>query len=271
MKKRFSLTLFEGKVKENRCDVSPENVPDTKEDKASDRKARFEELIKGEFKDLYCEKIKAIVSKRLKGSELLRQKLEKADRIMDILADRYKADKNDIDAILKFVETDDSLIADNAKEKGIDPESYRYIKNLENENRYYKEMEQKSKDDAKMDEQMRIWHTQSEDTAREYPDFDLGKEMSEAAFVELIRNGVDIKTAYRVMHLKEITDAIRKESAAQAEKETTERLLSTQRRPVENGMSAQSPALIKTDVSKLTPQQRAAIAKRVAMGEKITF
>ena len=50
-----------------------------------------------------------------------------------------------------------------------------------------------------------------------------------------------------------------------------ERLLSQKRRPVENGLSAQSPAIIKTDVSKLTPEQRALIAKRAAMGETITF
>ena len=46
---------------------------------------------------------------------------------------------------------------------------------------------------------------------------------------------------------------------------------SVKSRPVENGSNDLSAAILKSDVSKLTPEQRAEIAKRVARGENITF
>lgn len=265
MKNKFTLDLFDEKEKV----ASPENKPAEK-DKA-DRKAEFEALIKGEYKDLYAAKIKDIISKRFRGNDVLKDKLSKFEGIIEVLSDRYGVSKDDLELLAKKVADDDALISDNAKEKGIDVENYRYIKSLEKENQYYKALEEKSKQQHKMQEQVKKWYDESEEIAKSYPDFDINAEIANAKFIELLRSGVDMKTAYEVVHHADIIEAIKNKSAMEAEKETTERLLSVAGRPVENGMSAQSPALVKTDVSKLTPEQRAQIAKRVSMGETITF
>ncbi len=261
MKNKFTLNLFDEK----------ENQPKPEAQPKRDRKAEFEALIKGEYKDLYSEKIKEIISKRLKGSDNLKGKLTKFEEIIEVLADRYKVDKNDLEKLSKLVAADDELIMESAKEKGVDAQNYRYIKNLEKENRYFKDMEIKAKQQQAIEQQIKKWYDESEQLAGLYPDFDINNEIANAKFIELLKNGVDMKTAYEVVHHSEIIDAIKNKSALEAEKQTTERLLSVDRRPVENGMSAQSPVLLKTDVSKLTPEQRASIAKRVAMGETITF
>lgn len=265
MKNKFKLDLFGEKEipknPENKCDENPK----------ADKKAEFEALIKGEYKDVFAAKIKEIISKRLKGNEIIKGKLNKFEEIVEILADRYNVDKNDLETLTKMVSNDDSLISDNAKEKGMDVENYRYIKNLEKENQHYRALEQKAAQQQKIQQQVKKWYEESEEIAKEYPDFDISTEIANAKFIELLRSGVDMKTAYEVVHHADIIEAIKNQSAADAEKQTTERLLSTQRRPVENGLSSQSSALVKTDVSKLTPQQRAQIAKRVAMGETITF
>ncbi len=265
MKNNFKLDLFDEKEKV----ANPENKP--AETQKVDKKAEFEALIKGEYKDLYAAKIKEIISKRLKGNEALKGKLAKLEEIIEVLADRYKVDKNDLEALTKKVADDDALISDNAKEKGMDVQNYRYIKNLEKENQYYKALEQEKAQQHKMQEQVKKWYDESEEIAKAYPDFDISAEIANAKFIELIRGGVDMKTAYEVVHHADIIEAIKNKSAMEAEKQTTERLLSVAGRPVENGLSAQSPALVKTDVSKLTPEQRAQIAKRAAMGETITF
>lgn len=260
MKKLFTLNLFDEK-----------ELPKSDSKPIKDKKAEFEALIKGEYKDLYCEKIKEIISKRLKNTDALKEKLAKADQIIEVLADRYKTDKGDLEKIAELVSGDDELISENAKEKGIDTQNYRYIKSLEKENHYYKELQNKEKQQQAMEHQIKKWYDESEQLAQNYPDFDMNSEVANEKFVALIKNGVDMKTAYEVVHHDEIINAIKDKSAKEAEKQTTERLLSVDRRPVENGLSAQSPALVKTDVSKLTPQQRANIAKRVSMGETITF
>ena len=61
-------------------------------------------------------------------------------------------------------------------------------------------------------------------------------------------------------------------SAAMEAKEKTAQAIKTRgQRPLENGMTSKSTALYKTDVSKLSPAERAEIAKRVAKGEIISF
>ena len=80
-----------------------------------------------------------------------------------------------------------------------------------------------------------------------------------------------MKTAYEVIHHEDILEKIRKENAAEAKKAATMELEARLSRPVENGLSSQSSAVIKKDVSLLTPEERAEIAKRAAKGEIISF
>ncbi|MBQ7901611.1 MAG: hypothetical protein IJ365_06585 [Clostridia bacterium] len=254
----FEHTKTEDKAKQAAAD---------KVEKADDRKQKFEQLIKGEYKDLYSQKIKDIVSKRFKGIDELKDKLAAAQDILAILSEKYGIDEGDLDALRSKVMTDDSLISEQAQRKGIDAESYRYIRNLERQNEYLKKQMSRSKEQA----QIARWYNETEAIAKEYPDFDINEEIENAKFIELIKNGVDMKTAYEVVHHADIINRIKQSTAAQAQKTAAEQMQSRDSRPVENGLSAQSPALIKTDISKLTPEQRADIARRVAMGEKITF
>jgi predicted house-cleaning noncanonical NTP pyrophosphatase (MazG superfamily) len=65
----------------------------------NDKKAEFEALISGKYKDLFSEKVKEIISKRLKGAEDAKNKLAKYEEVIEIVADKFGADKNDIDLI----------------------------------------------------------------------------------------------------------------------------------------------------------------------------
>lgn len=261
------LNIFEQKENEKNVDPTQENTQDV----TVDPKEKFEQLIKGEYKDIYNRKIKDIISKRLKGIDALKEKLASMQDIIDILSEKYGVDPSDISALSAKVMEDDSLISEQAGKKGVDVNNYRYIKSLEQENRYYKELAQRDKEKAKMADAIGRWYSETEQVAKDYPDFDINEEMENAMFIQLIRNGVDMKTAYEVVHHPDIIENIKKTSSENAAKAMREQMQSVNSRPVENGLSAQSPAVFKTDVSKLTPGQRAEIAKRVAMGEKISF
>ncbi len=261
------LQLFEQKNSEK--NVNPV-LPQT-EEPAGDRKEKFEQLIKGEYKDIYSRKIKDIISKRLKGMEELKAKLAGMQDIIDILSEKYGVDANDISALRANVMDDDSLIIEQADKKGLDVKNYRYIKSLELENRYYKERAEREREKAQMADAIGRWYNETELVAKDYPEFDINEEMENAMFIQLIKNGVDMKTAYEVVHHMDIIEKIKKTSSEDAAKAVREQMQSVNSRPVENGLSAQSPAVFKTDVSKLTPAQRSEIARRVAMGEKISF
>ena len=80
-----------------------------------------------------------------------------------------------------------------------------------------------------------------------------------------------MKTAYEVIHHNDILELIKRENAAEAKKNATMELEARNNRPVENGLASQSSALLKKDVSMLTPEERAEIARRAARGEIISF
>lgn len=229
---------------------------------ANDKKAEFEALIGGEYKDLFSEKVKEIISKRLKGTDDIKSKLAKYEQVIELVADKFGADKNDIDLIKEKVNNGNEFAKEDNK---ADENKNSDYENLKKEIDAFKQMMEQEKQNKEIKQQLDNWYNQSEEIAKEYPDFDLDGEIENEKFVDLLRKGVDMKTAYQVAHLEDIMSA--KVNSSKDE----ERLLSQKRRPVENGLSAQSPAIIKTDVSKLTPEQRALIAKRAAMGETITF
>ena len=258
------LTLFEQTKPQEKAEPTKDNA-------AEERKQKFEQLIKGEYKDLYSQKIKDILSKRFKGIDELKDKLAGVQDIIDILSEKYGTDKGDLSTLRTKVMEDDSLIREQAQRKGLDVESYRYIKHLEQENQYYKDSIARSKEKTKLADTIGRWYNETELVSKEYPEFDINTEIENAKFIELIRNGIDMKTAYEVTHHSDIIEKIKQATAADAAKAARQQMQSVNSRPVENGLSAQSPAVFKTDVSKLTPEQRAEIARRVALGEQIRF
>ena len=261
------LTLFEQAKNDDKAKQSEEEK--TTSDR--ERKEKFEQLIKGEFKDLYSQKIKEIISKRLKGVEELRDRLAETEDIIGILSEKYGTDTADLASLRSKVMEDDSLLSEQAEKKGLDVNSYRYIKNLEQENRYYKNQIARTREKAQMADAIGRWHNETELVSKDYPEFDITAELENAKFIQLIKNGVDMKTAYEVTHHNDIIEKIKKSTSEEAAKAAREQMQSVNSRPVENGLSAQSPAIFKTDISKLTPSQRAEIARRVAMGEQIKF
>jgi len=90
-------------------------------------------------------------------------------------------------------------------------------------------------------------------------------------FLKLLKAGASLKSAYLAVHHEEIVKDLVEKAAMEAKEKTALSIKTRGQRPLENGMTAKSTALYKTDVSKLSPAQRAEIAKRVAKGEIISF
>ena len=124
---------------------------------------------------------------------------------------------------------------------------------------------------ALADNRVRGWIKDAGELSEVYPSFDLRREMSDRRFTQLLKSGVDVRTAYEVLHKNEIIPAIMDYAKKSAEERITNTILANGIRPSENGLSPGSPAIVKNDVSKLTRDDRREIIRRVQRGEKIKF
>lgn len=236
-----------------------------------DRNAEFEKLIKGEYKDLYDAKMQDTIQKRLKGQKETIDKYNALAPTIEMMAKKYGVDANDIEALNKAIEEDDSYYEEEALEKGLTVQQLKEIRKMERENAELK---------AQMEEQQRqengkklyaAWMQQADEAKKVYPSFDLRAEMNNPKFVDLLRSNIDVRTAYEVLHKDEIIPAAMQFTAKTVESKLAKKIASNGARPSENGMSSQSASLVKSDVSQLSKADRAEIIRRVQRGEKIRF
>ena len=236
-----------------------------------DRNARFEALIKGEFKDLYDARMQDTIQKRLKGQKETVDKYNALTPTLEMLAKKYGVDASDIKALNKAIEEDDSYYEEEALEKNMSVQQLKEIKKMERENA---ELKRQMNEQERRENANRLysrWMQESEATKAVYPTFNLEAEMQNPRFLDLLRNNVDVRTAYEVLHKDEIIPAAMQFTAKTVEQKLTNKIIANGARPVENGNSSQSATVVKSDVSQLSKADRAEIIRRVQRGEKIKF
>lgn len=236
-----------------------------------DRNAEFEKLIKGEYKDLYDARVQDTIQKRLKSSKETVDKYNALAPMLDTLARKYGVDASDPEALNKAIEEDDTYFEDEALEKGITVEQLKSIRKMERENAELKRQMQEQNIRNNADRIYAQWMEQSETLKSVYPSFDLNAELQNPRFVDLLKNNVDVRTAYEVLHKDEIIPAAMQFTARQVEQKLTNKIIAGGARPIENGINTQSSAVVKSDVSQLSKEDRQEIIRRVARGEKIRF
>ena len=235
------------------------------------RAADFEKLIKGEYKDLYDQRVQDTIQRRLKGAKETVDKYNALSPTLDILAKKYGVDPTNIDELNRAIEEDDSYYEEEALEKGISVEQLKEIRKMERENANLKRQMSERSVRENADKIYASWMQQSEDVKNIYPGFDLNTELQEPRFVDLLKNNVDVRTAYEVLHKDEIISGAMQFTAKKVQQKFANNIMSNGARPTENGMNNQSSAVVKSDVSQLSKEDRQEIIRRVARGEKIRF
>lgn len=142
---------------------------------------------------------------------------------------------------------------------------------MERENAQLRQQMQERQTQEKANQLYASWMEQSDAVKGVYPSFDLRTEMNNPRFVDLLRSNIDVRTAYEVLHKDEIIPAAMQFTAHAVEQKLANKIMQGGARPVENGSSGQSAAVVKNDVTQLTKADRAEIIRRVQRGEKIRF
>lgn len=236
-----------------------------------DRAAEFDKLIKGEYKDEYDKRVKSHVDRRFKETDSLRQQVDSAKPLMELLAGKYGVDASDLGAILKAAEDDESYYEAEAAEKGLSVQQLKDFKRMERENARLRAAAEERQRIEQANQVQARWMQEAEAVKGVYPKFDFAQEAQNETFSRLLRSGVDVRTAYEVAHHDEIISGAMQFTAQKVQEKTVNDIRARGMRPDEGGLGRQPAGEGRPDVSKLTREQRADMAKRALRGESITL
>ena len=234
-----------------------------------ERKKAFNDLINGEYKDLYQENFQEVFNRRFKEVKGMESDLAAQKPILDKLMARYGV--NDVAELDKALTEDAEYWERVAEEKGMTVEQYHAMEKLERENAELKAIRQRQIGQQRMQQQIDEWYKQADKVKEIYPSFDFKTEAQNPEFLSLLRNGNSVEHAYKVLHFDELTQNAARVAAQTADAQAQARIKQKASRPSENGTSSQSAAIVRNDVSTLSRKERAEIARRVQRGEKIVF
>ena len=105
----------------------------------------------------------------------------------------------------------------------------------------------------------------------EDPDFDIKTALADPDFAQMLKLGVKMEDAYKARYFDDIMARKTAETAKKTESGVVERIRQRGARPSENGTNPGGAAVLKTDVSKLTPAQCEELERRAMRGQIITF
>ncbi len=168
-------------------------------------------------------------NRRLK--KLNDERLRRADGFINKLSARYGTPRGDIDALDKAI--DESF----GKMSG-----------------------------ASLEELIDLWRGQESSVKELYPDFDLKSGLSDRKFFSLLYRGIDVRTAYEIMHRDELL-----RSAMEYAAKTVKQLLLADM-PFEGSVregALDEAAAVKESAAPLTQKQRKELIRRAERGEKI--
>jgi len=238
---------------------------------ADERAAKFEELIKGEYKDLYEDRLKDTISKRLKGTEEVVRRYDALSPVLDLLAQKYGVDTNDVDALSKAIEDDETFYEDEALEKGMTVEAVKQMRKMERENAALKKAMEEKQNKERAEQDFAKWMQEADRVKEIYPGFDIREQLQDPALRRLLMSGIPLQQAFEALHLKEIMGGAMQFTAGKIAGKVANHVASGMKRPQEGAMGNQATTVSKRNVSQLNKADRQEILRRAARGEKIGF
>jgi len=241
-------------------------------DSTADAEARFNELIKGEYKDIYGQKVQEAVQRRFRGQQDMENRLSLADDFIGQLSSMYGVeDPTDYEALMNAI-TEGGSIEEAAAEEGLTVEQYKHIKKLEAEKAQQEAAADRLEQQKRAEETYNNWLQEAEDLQELYPSFDLEAELNAESgqrFARLLEQDFSMKDAYEAVHLQEIMQNTAQHAAERTRKTVTDTIAAQGRRPAENGLGTKAGVIVKNDPSKWTNEDIDAVIKRVRHGETI--
>lgn len=273
------LHFFDGEVattSETVSDNNASNEVSTQEtsNATEDLNAKFDELIKGEYKDVYGKKVQATIDSRLKNAKKteaeLTNKLQSYEPLLNQLAVKYGIFDGDVAKIQEAMSKDNSYIEEEADRQGITVEQLKHIREMERQNQEFANFKAEQERIKASEMQYNKFLQEAEKVKEIYADFDLRNECQNKQFLDLLSNNVDMVSAYRMVHFEEIMN----NSTTQAQQQVVNNIKARGQRPSENGLNANVGKLANTSFKDMNSKDFnnyvAEMQRRLEKGEIIS-
>lgn len=238
-------TAREDKISQNKGSSA-----ESKKAQAKIKHAEFKKMVKGEYKDEFSNMFQKTFNRRFKGAKENEEKIAAQTPIISALAQQFGLDEGNTEGIL------DALLS-----LGVEAKTEQKAQMPQTQ-----EIEQEPNEDSEDIDILAEW---SRELEKSYAEADLATELENEDFTALLKAGVPVSSAYEVVHLDAIKQQVAREAAEKAIAQTVEGIRTRGMRVQENGILSQNGVTVKTDVSKLTPQERQLLALRSLKGEEI--
>lgn len=220
----------------------------------------FDRLIKSDkYRDIYGRRLQNTLHQRLKGTQAAKSQLKSAQAILAAVAQKYQVDPGDFAAIQRAVEGDGSLEDDSTAAQDA------------SENPEQEEMRREQLRQAAVRETCEDWERQGEEVKAIYPDFQMAQELENPQFQNLLRSGVDVKTAFEALHLQDIREASMAYAAKRTRENVAKSIASGSLRPSESGVSGGGAVSARSRIEAMSDDQINALCERAMRGGHITL
>lgn len=265
-----STKVVYGKQSTN-AEANTESHPSSDTISAEDRRAQFDAMIKGEYKDLYQEQIKSTIDKRLKNVHDNQDTIDKYNSVLAPIYERYGIDNGKFEELSEAISNDESLYQDEADRLGMTAEQLLYLKQQERARAEAEEKLQRLEGARRAQEDYNGWIKEGEELKQMYPDFDLQEEVGNTRFTSLLSAGWSVQEAYEATHAHELIKGAIGTASSVTENRVVSNIRARNSRPRENGLGSNSGVIVKTDPTKFTKKDFEDIARRVREGETIVL
>ena len=252
--------------------AAPETTEGQKaEQTPEEREKAFNDMINGDFRDLFDARMQKAIKERVGEVKQLQQQLQQQNDVIGLVAKKYGISTDKMGDIREALESDDVFWEEAAADQGMTVDSYKKMVKLEAENEALHKAREEAERKNQKDAVFQKWDREAEELKRMYPQFDLQSEIQDKRFLDLMGAGIDMRTIYETLHHDEILPALMQQTAKAATKQQAAAARSGQMRPAENGMSSRPAAQTVMDPATMTKEERQEYARRAARGEIITF
>lgn len=254
------------KSKKSESSVVPVQQPAV-ESKAEDSKQEhipYSDLIKSdEYKEEHKAYMDKTISDRLKKYKGMEESYGKLQDTLGIMASKYGLDPeadNFVEALREKIEEDDSFYEKYAMDNDMSVEEAKHITKMERKVQKMEQREQELQRQEAQRAQIQLLVTNAEKTKIRFPEFDLETEMQDERFRNLCAvNHGDTTAAYMACHWEQVMNAqinaqVQKASQ-QIQQQTANAVAANMARPVENGMSSNTPSVTNVDFKNMSLQQ----------------
>lgn len=239
---------------------------------ADDEKARKQawKQAASQYKDLYDAEVQGILHKRLGKYKGMEQEMQQLSPALKMLEKKYGV--TGAEAVARAILNDDANYEEEAAARGMDVETYKEMRQTQMENESLRAEREQTRQQEEAARQVAGWRQEETALKQIYPDFNLDAEMeaSEGELFAMLKSGVPLEHAYKVLHMDELMQGTIAGAVQRTQQRTLETIAARGARPVENGAGMSTEHAGKYDVSKLTRAQMEELERRALHGETIT-